>query len=241
MDGKLLVLCGERPTIDENGRRIDEKGQLLTKQGNEYRDIDGNVVQVDEHKKVISGMDLLNSMETEATKPNILYVDWESIIGSDDGQSLQEMKHYAEIIDRIPARIALEGMKGTSLFKRVYWDTLMQIDRYGKRPTNSYVLQAQDQFEQTLSDIMRTNGIVSILPALPVEDREDVNQRRMRLLRSWDCAQKSLQRIRNVEVLPPLSYTTYGEVYTKAQHEMRSIYAKPDWNQQVSEEEGPVL
>lgn len=64
MDGKLLVLCGERPTIDENGRRIDEKGQLLTKQGNEYRDIDGNVVQVDEHKKVISGMDLLNSMET---------------------------------------------------------------------------------------------------------------------------------------------------------------------------------
>ena len=51
MDGKLLVLCGERPTIDENGRRIDEKGQLLTKQGNEYRDIEGNVVQVDEHKK----------------------------------------------------------------------------------------------------------------------------------------------------------------------------------------------
>ena len=241
MDGKLLVLCGERPTIDENGRRIDEKGQLLTKQGNEYRDIDGNVVQVDEHKKVISGMDLLNSMETEATKPNILYVDWESIIGSDDGQSLQEMKHYAEIIDRIPARIALEGMEGTSLLKKAHRDTLMEIDRYGQRPTHSYKFKAMEQFEKMFLDVMQKNGIVSILPSLPVEDGEDVNQRRMRLLRSWDCVQKSLQRIRNVEVLPPLSYTTYGEVYTKAQHEMRSIYAKPDWNQQVSEEEGPVL
>ena len=237
MDGKLLVLCGERPTIDENGRRIDEKGQLLTKQGNEYRDIDGNVVQVDEHKKVISGMDLLNSMETESTKPNILYVDWESIIGSDEGQSLKEMKHYAEIVDRIPTRIALEGMEGTSLFRKAYWDTLMQIDRYGKRPTNSYVIQSQEQFEQTLSDIMKSNGIVSILPALPVEDGEDVNQRRMRLLRSWDYEQPSLYGARKVEVLPPLSYTTYDEVYIKAQDEMRKIYAKPDGYQQVGGEE----
>ena len=237
MDGKLLVLCGERPTIDENGRRIDEKGQLLTKQGNEYRDIDGNVVQVDEHKKVISGMDLLNSMETESTKPNILYVDWESIIGSDEGQSLQEMKHYAEIVDRIPARIALEGMEGTSLLKKAHRDTLMEIDRYGQRPTHSYKFKAMEQFEKMFLDVMQKNGIVSILPSLPVEDGEDVNQRRMRLLRSWDYGQPSLYGARKVEVLPPLSYTTYGEVYTKAQDEMRKIYAKPDGYQQVGGEE----
>ena len=237
MDGKLLVLCGERPTIDENGRRIDEKGQLLTKQGNEYRDIDGNVVQVDERKKVISGMDLLNPIKTESTKPNILYVDWESIIGSDEGQSLQEMKHYAEIVDRIPARIALEGMEGTSLLKKAHRDTLMEIDRYGQRPTHSYKFKAMEQFEKMFLDVMQKNGIVSILPSLPVEDGEDVNQRRMRLLRSWDYGQPSLYGARKVEVLPPLSYTTYGEVYTKAQDEMRKICAKPDGYQQVGGEE----
>ena len=241
MDGKLLVLCGERPTIDENGRRIDEKGQLLTKQGNEYRDIDGNVVQVDEHKKVISGMDLLNPMETEATKLNILYVDWETIIGSGDGEPLQEMKHYAEIVDKLPARITLKGMEEPSLLKKAHWDTLMEIDRYGQRPTHSYKFKAMEQFEKMFSDVMQKNGIVSILLALPVEDGEDVNQRRMKLLRSWNYAQKSLQAPRKVEVLSQLSYTTYGEVYKKAQDEMMKIYEKPGWNQQPGEDEEPGL
>lgn len=236
MDGKLLVLCGERPTIDENGRRIDEKGQLLTKQGNEYRDIDGNVVQVDEHKKVISGMDLLNPIETESTKTNILYVDWETIIGSSDGEPLQEMKHYAEIVDKLPASITLKGMQESSLLKKSHWDTLMQMDRHGQRPSHSYKFRAMEQFEQMFSEVMQKNGIVSILPALSVEDGEDINQRRMKLLRSWNYTQKSSQGVRKVEVLPPLSYTTYGEVYIKAQDEMMKIHAKPDWNQQTGED-----
>lgn len=240
MDEKLLVLCGERPTIDENGRRIDEKGQLLTKRENEYRDIDGNVVQVDEHKKVISGMDLLNPIETEATRPNILYVDWETIIGS-DGQSLQEMKHYAEIVDKLPARITLKGMEEPSLLKKAHWDTLMQMDRYGERPSNSYKFRAMEQFEELFSKVMQTNGIVSILPALPVEDGEDVNQRRMKLLKSWDYGQKSSQRIRKVEVLQPILYKTYDEVYKKVQDDIKEKYAKPDGNQQPGEEKGPEL
>ena len=36
MDGKLLVLCGERPTINENGERIDKKGHLLINKGKKY-------------------------------------------------------------------------------------------------------------------------------------------------------------------------------------------------------------
>ncbi len=236
MDGKLLVLCGERPTIDENGRRIDEKGKLLTQQGNEYRDIDGNVVQVDEHKKVISGMDLLNPIETESTKTNILYVDWETIIGSSDGEPLQEMKHYAEIVDKLPPSITLKGMQESSLLKKSHWDTLMQMDRHGQRPSHSYKFRAMEQFEQMFSEVMQKNGIVSILPALSVEDGEDINQRRMKLLRSWNYTQKSSQGVRKVEVLPPLSYTSYSEVDRKAEDEMMKIHAKPDWNQQTGED-----
>ena len=151
------------------------------------------------------------------------------------------MKHYAEIVDKLPARITLKGMEELSLLKKAHWDTLMQMDRYGQRPSHSYKLRAMENFEQMFSDIMKANGFVSILPALPVGDGEDVNQRRMKLLRSWNYVQESLQGARKVEVLPQLSYTTYGEVYIKAQDEMMKIYAKPYWNQQTGENEEKEL
>lgn len=83
MEGKLLVLCGERPTINETGKRIDENGNLLLKRDEKYLNTDEEEVEVDEHKIIINGMDLLNPMITESVEPSILYVDWETVIPSD--------------------------------------------------------------------------------------------------------------------------------------------------------------
>lgn len=230
MEGKLLVLCRERPTINENGKRIDENGNLLLKRDEKYLNTDEEEVEVDEHKIIINGMDLLNPMITESVEPSILYVDWETIIPSDI-EPLYEMVEYAETVDRIPSKLILKAQDNRSLMKKAHLETLLQKDKYGERPCLDYRFQAMENFMQMFSDAILNNGIVSILPAYP-NSEEEINRARFKVMEA--IRYRMQMNVRNakqakVDMLDPFYYDEYGEVYIKAQREMMKIMSKPDW------------
>lgn len=143
MDGKLLVLCGERPTINSHGAPIDEKGNVI------YDDRPR-----DSHKRVISGMNLLNPMRTEALESDILFVDWETIVTSDI-EPLQQMKMYAFSTEPIPTQMILDSDKNPSLMKRAHMNRLMQLEKCFARPSIDYGFQAMDDFMQLFTEAIQ--------------------------------------------------------------------------------------
>jgi len=231
MDGKLLVLCGERPTINSHGDPIDEKGNVISKEN-----------EKDSHKRVISGMNLINPIMTEVLEPDILFVDWETIVTSDI-EPLQEMKRYAFSSEPIPPQMILDSDKNPSLMKRAHMERLLQLDKHKARPSIDYGFQAMDDFFEMFTEAVQKNGIVSILPAFPLNDQEEINRARFRVLKTW-ADRNSMNSINNreekIEVLPAIDYISFGDVYDRAQMEMLNILSKPDWYEKgiVDEEPG---
>lgn len=219
MKKKLLVLCGERPTINETGERIDTNGNVLTKHDGKYKNSEGNDVQVNESKNVIDIVQLLNNKQLELNDTDILYVDWETLLDSDERKDLEEIAEYGALIERIPPKFVRKHSEKPSLMKKVYIDKLIKMERYGERPSNHFKIYAMEEFMETFSKILQKNGVVLILPTLPSKDGEEINTRRMKLLKGWEYEQKQKQ----VKVLQPLSYTNYEEVCTKAQEEAENL------------------
>ena len=238
MDGKLIVLCGERPTINEYGERIDEQANLLIKKQDKYFNINGEEIKVDEHKKVINGNDLLNDMMTESTEPDMIFVDWETIIPSNI-EPLQEMIAYSRTTQKIPAQIILDSGKNQSIMKRVHMNRLLLIDKSQERPCIDYPLQAMEDFLQLFSTTLEKNGVVSILPTFPNSDDESINKSRLKLIQAWKNKNEIDAKYKGktlIDVLDPMSYDEFGEIYIKASNEMLNIISKPDWYE--SEKQG---
>lgn len=166
MDGKLLVLCGERPTINSQGDLIDEEGYICQKRGRTYFNYKGEPVQVDEHKNVINSLDLLNPMTTESINRNVLFVDWDTILPS-DVKPLIEMKRYALSTESIPPEFILKQGESDSIMKRAYFDMLMFIDKVGQRPLMNYGLRSMEVFMRTFLGAIINNRITAILPGMP--------------------------------------------------------------------------
>lgn len=239
MDGKLLVLCGERPTINESGTLIDEKGNMLRNQDGKYIDINGNEVEVDTHKKVISGINLLNPIITESTESDILFVDWESIVPSDI-EPLQEMVEYAQTTEPIPPQMILDSGKNQSLMKSVHMNRLSQIDENNERPSIDYRFQAMNDFMELFLRTLENNGIVSILPTFPNKEDKAVNKARTKVMQSWrDRNERESQygKYRRIDVLEPMQYDDFGEIYIRAQDEMLKIISMPDWYEKNEKDE----
>lgn len=230
MDGKLLVLCDERPTINEHGGRIDEKGSLLAQQENKWFNFEGKEIEVDPYKKVISAIDLLNEMMTETTEPDILFVDWETVVPSDISQ-LQQMKLYAQSTEEIPPQMLFDAaVKNPSLMKRAHYDRLISIDNMRMRPSFDYGPQAMDDFLGLFSRALSLNMIVSVLPTFSVQQAADVTNARWRVLQTWKNKNQMMSEHRNepkVEVLQPMQYKDFGEIYIRAKDEMLKIISKP--------------
>ncbi|MCI9063106.1 MAG: hypothetical protein HFJ17_00625 [Clostridia bacterium] len=209
MDGKLVVLCDERPTINKYGDPIGENK--------------------DTHKRVISGIDLLNEMYTESIKSDVLFVDWETVVPSDIG-ILEKMQQYAKTTDSISPEFILDCMRKQSLMQRAYLDRLTGLDKLNMRPRMDYNFMAMDDFMKLLADSLYKNGAVKVLPAYKTDQEADINIARNRVIQTWSDNNKlRLQREKKTEIklLPGMEYTEFGEVYTKAQEEYMKIIGEP--------------
>ena len=234
MDGKVLVLCGEKPTINEYGDRLDENSNLLEKIGEKYYNVADEEVEVDEHKRIISGMNLLNEISTDATKGDILFVNWDTVL-STDLLPLQEMIFYANSIEPIPPNVILGISKNPSIMKKAYGDRLMLIDSHNLRPQIDYSFQATNDFLQLFSRTLSKHMVATVLPAFPKSDSPEVNAVRSRFIESW----RNINRIRSkrlnhdneelIEVADPISYDNFAEVYERASAEMQKVISKPYW------------
>ena len=247
MDGKVVVLCGEKPTINEYGDRLDENSNLLEKIGEKYYNVADEEVYVDEHKCIISGMNLLNPIATEATNRDILFVNWETVL-STDLQPLQEMIAYANSTEQIPPKVILDISKNPSIIKKAYGDRLMLLDDHNLRPQIDYQFQAMDDFLQLFSRSLSKNMVVTVLPAFPNSDSPEVNKARARFIESW----RNVNRIRAskashsdeelIEVADPINYDNFEEIYERASEEMQKVISKPYWfetTKKTFNDEGP--
>lgn len=139
MDGKLLVLCDERPTINSYRERIDENGDVLRKENGKYYNVNNQEVDIDEHKEIISGMELLNNINTPAINDSdILFVDWNTVVSSNI-ELLTEMKRLSENQETIIFKDILTNGKNESITEKAYYDILFEIDRISNRPCIDYI------------------------------------------------------------------------------------------------------
>jgi len=227
MDGKLLVLCSERPTVDDYGNLIDEKRNLLSKnEDGKYINVEFEEVEVDENKRVVNAMDLILPVIPESIRDyDIIYADWETVITSNI-EPLQEMTAYSRTEERIPVKLILDSGHNSSMIRKAYSETLTEIDR----PSIDYSFIAMDNFMRLFSNSLHNNDVVTVLPAFSNSDSPEVVRARSRFLESFKYNEEmkaKLNRTQAISVLPSLSYKNFGEVHAKAQDEMIKIITKP--------------
>lgn len=207
MDGKLVVLCDERPTITEHGTRI----------GNDP----------DEHKRVINGLDLTSKMMTDSLQSDILFVDWETIIPSNI-ETLREMSECAFSTDKIPVELMQKNLNKTSFMQNIYYERLLNIS--DRRPCIDYGFMAMDDFMRGFTNILAKNGVVRVLPTFKSTQIPEINNPRRKLIRAWQDNNNILSRVNNIEpieLLPEVFYEEYGEIYNKATDEYIKIIEAP--------------
>ena len=232
MDGRLLVLCSERPTVDDYGNRVDENREILRKtEDGKYVNMElEEVGEVDENKRDVNAMDLLLPVEPHSIQDyDIIYADWETVAPSDIGP-LQQMKAYSLNKEQIPLGLIIKSDHKSSIMRKVYAEVLTAIGR----ASMDFSFIASDKFMRTFIDAMQKNGIVSILPAFSKTDSQDVIKGRMTVLNSLRTYIDILDKQNigeHIEILPSMIYGEYGEVYRKAQEEMMKIISKPFFNE----------
>lgn len=227
MDGNLLVLCSERPTIDDYGNRIDENRNLLRKnEDGKYTNVEFKEVSVDEEKRVVNAMDLTLPVIPESIRDyKIIYADWETVITSDI-KPLQEMIAYSETEEQIPVKLILDSGHNSSMMRKAYSETLTGIER----PRIDYSFIAMENFMRLFSNSLHNNSIVSILPTFSKKDSPEVVRARSRVLESFKYNEEMMAKQykgQAIEILPSISYTELEEVYSKAREEIIKIMSKP--------------
>lgn len=232
MDGKVLVLCSEKPTVNQYGERIDKNGYLLekTKKG-EWINNKGEIVKVDEHKRIINGMDMTLPIIPESighSVSDIIFANWESIMPSDI-ELLQRMVECSRTKDEIPLQITLDYEKNRSLMAKAHLDRLNSIDKAGLRPSIDYKFQAMDDFMRLFSETLEKEGVVTVVPTFSKADSEEIINARRNVITTWRDNNKMLSQIEGKAPIE-LADTVIGdfvEVYKAGQNAFMEVMAKP--------------
>ena len=232
MEGKVLVICSEEPTINEYGERIDEKGRLLKKDetGN-WIDIDFNSVEVDENKRVINTMDLVLPMEPESIRDSgsVLFANWESVIPSNI-EKLQEMIRCSTNVEQIQPEQILDWGEFSSMMTKAHFDRLMAIEDLGLRPCVDYSFQAMNDFMKLFSETLEKHMICTVIPAFSTRDAEDTVKARIKLIQGWKFSNKMMSQTKGkkaIKVTEPVMYENLREVTRLADKELIEIISAP--------------
>ncbi len=242
MDGKLLVLCSERPTINETG---DLKGHLLKKDGKQYFDTEGNEVNVEAGKRVFSAIDLLLPIVTpdgSRDGSDIFFVDWETVAPSNTEQ-LEELTSYAPPTVELPIQRMFKLTEKPNLAKRAYINRLCELKNAQREMIKGgkldetlfgmdYGFLAMDDFLKSFSKAITNSGVVSILPAFSKSDSQKVIDDRFKILQAWkyqNDMESKLGRAPKIDIAKPVLYGDFAELREKASEEMIKIYSKPEF------------
>lgn len=230
MDGKLLVLCDEKVNLNSSNQRVDENENILKPiSRGVYQNKDLNEVKIEEHKDIISAVDLSLDIETENIRNReIIYTDWETLIPSDI-EYLQTLTYYSRTSEDIPSEIIFEMLKkNNSVIERVYQEVFSSIER----PSIDYSPKAMDSFMREFGRILQTNRIVKVLPTYREGTSNEIRNSRQRILNSFAYRNDTFSKIkgdRKVNVLPLTLYKNFGEVFARATDEKLKILSAPDW------------
>lgn len=232
MEGKVLVLCSEKPTINEYCDRIDENGHLLKKdENNKWSNIDFDSVEVDEDKRVINAMDLVLPIEPESIRDSgsILFANWDSIIPSNI-EKLQEMISCSANVDQIQPKQILDWGEFSSMMSKAHFDRLMTIEKLGLRPCVDYTFQAMNDFMILFSDTLEKHMICTVIPAFSTRDSEDIVKARIKLIKGWEYSNKMMAQTKGrkgIKVIEPVMYEDLREITKLADKEMVEIISAP--------------
>ncbi|MBQ3145182.1 MAG: hypothetical protein IJB90_01130 [Clostridia bacterium] len=232
MEGKVLVICSEEPTVNEYGERIDGKGRLLKKDetGN-WIDIDFNSVEVDENKRVINTMDLVLPMEPESIRDSgsVLFANWESVIPSNI-EKLQEMIRCSADVEQIQPEQILDWGAFSSMMTKAHFDRLMAIEDLGLRPCIDYSFQAMNDFMKLFSETLEKHMICTVIPAFSTRDAKDTVKARIKLIQGWNFSNKMMSQTKGkktIKVTEPVMYENLEEVTRLADKELIEIISAP--------------
>lgn len=232
MDGRLLVFCDEDVTLNSYNERVDKNGNLLRKiHDGSYEDMNLKKVEVDEHKNVISAIDLIMPEETESiANRDILYVNWETVVPQDI-EYLQKLVQYSTTTHPLSEEMLREGLKQRdSIMKRAHEETFHAIQ--DERPSFDYRFIAMDYFMRRLYDMMANQGIVKVLPCYSQNTEPDIRTARQRILNSFMSRNRMYAKNGDeteIKIIEPIEYEKFGQVYVKANDEMLKILSEPDW------------
>lgn len=91
-----------------------------------------------------------------------------------------------------------------------------------------YPMQATGQFLWDFSSTLNNNGVVRILPTHSSKTSPEIIQYRTFLLEAWQNKNKFMRENASyAELLTPLVYDDFGQVYSRSIEEMMKIYSLP--------------
>lgn len=91
-----------------------------------------------------------------------------------------------------------------------------------------YPFQANEQFFEDFSAMLNANGIVRILLAHKTDQDENLIRERMALMDAWQNQNKFYrEKASSAEILEPMMYDEFGEVYSRSSDEIMKVYSLP--------------
>ncbi len=219
MDGKVLVLCDEKP--GDYGRYSIKDSKFL-----------------------------VSPIKDPEDDPERLFICWDSII-PEDRSFIEACKHYARTLEK-PAPDFMLSQKGStdsasgtikgSVQEQAYLDRYLSNmdmltrvkaqggDVYGEAIEigMQYPLDANSYFFQEFSRLLNMNGVVRVLPTYSLNTEPNIARYRADMLEAWKMQNQYMGRNKAyAKVVSPMTYSDFGEVYTRAGDELLTVYSLP--------------
>lgn len=232
MDGKLLILCDELPG-DYKDYTVKDKNYLVS------------------------------PMKAPEDEPERLFVCWDSVI-PEDRAFIEACKYYARFTEMPDSKFAflqrgaadlrggtIKGSVQEGCYLETYTallDYLREVkksggDLYGEilEKAVQFPFDANERFYQEFSRLLNMNGVVRILPTYSTKTHKPTTNYRALTLDAWKNSNSFMpaNRKSGAQVLTPLVYSDFGDVYKRSIDEMMKIYSLPIFGESDDEPEGP--
>ncbi len=210
MDGKILVLCDEDVTLDEYGNRIGE----------------------DEHKNIISCLELDLPEQTENVKNNAIYfVDWKTFMPEDLSYLVSVERVGTGQDQENKEQVLLKALEAKSLMEKSYVDSLETSPRI------DYPHVAMNNYFNRFTNLLEQNRISRVLPCHAKKTDESQILARRKVLTSWDYRNKTfleangncITKAVETTVLSEMRYDNFAEIYNRAHDEAFKTIGFPEF------------
>jgi hypothetical protein len=230
MDGKVLILCDEKP--GDYGKYRVKDSILFAKNTIDYDDPDRILLCWDsvipEDRAFIEACKYYAKF---TDKPDIDFaLSQKGSIDPNTGiikTSIQEQS-YLEMYKRDLQYLSIIGKQGKN------------IPKEAMKLTTKFHLDANQNFFEEFSRLLEQNQIARILPTYSIQTNSEITKYRMKMLESWENVNETMQIGRaSATVAEPIMYATYKdeeypdfeEVYKRAREQLFEMYSFPTYDE----------